>query len=107
VSRPIVLTEEAREEIEDARTWYRRRSDVLGRDFARSLRLCLRGIEQFPEQHPVVHRNIRRALLRRYPYMILYVPLDHASAVLGCFHIRRNPQDWQSRRARMGPISRK
>ena len=103
MSRPIVLTEEAREDIEDVRSWYRRRSDVLSRDFARSLRLCFHGIEQFPEQYPVVHRNIRRALLRRFPYMILYVPLGQASAVLGCFHVRRNPQDWQSRRARTGP----
>jgi plasmid stabilization system protein ParE len=97
VSRPIVLTEEARKDIEDARIWYLRRSDVLGRDFVRSLRLCLDGIEQFPERHPIVHRNIRRALMRRFPYMVLYVPLGDASAVIGCLHIRRDPRDWQAR----------
>jgi len=98
VSRPIVLTEDAREDIEDARAWYRRQSNVLARDFSRSLRACLEGIEQFPERHTSVHRNIRRALLQRFPYMILYVRLGDVTAVIGCFHMHRNPRDWQLRR---------
>lgn len=96
--RPVVLTEDARRDIEEAGSWYRRHSDVLARDFFRSLLACLDGIEEFPERHTSIHRNVRRALLQRFPYTILYVPGGDVTVVIGCFHVRRNPGGWQGRR---------
>jgi plasmid stabilization system protein ParE len=97
VTRPIILTEAAREDIETARRWYREHSGVLSRDFIRTLRACIEGIEQFPEGHPVVHRDARRALLRRFPYMLLYVVRESAILIVGCMHTRREPRRWQDR----------
>lgn len=97
MTRSIVLSEAAREDIETARRWYRARSGVLGRDFVRSLRICIEGIERFPEHHPVVHRNARRALLHRFPYMVLYVAHEGAIVIVGCWHTHRDPQRWKDR----------
>ncbi len=53
-----------------------------------------------PQQFPVVHRDKRRALLKRFPYGLyfLYFRIELTSAVVvGCFHGHRNPTAWKSR----------
>ena len=51
-----------------------------------------------PGQFPAVYKNVRRALLRRFPYALLFV-VEHEKeiTVLACFHGSRNPIDWQKR----------
>jgi plasmid stabilization system protein ParE len=47
--------------------------------------------------HPVVHKEARRALTRRFPYGIFYM-LDPATiAVIAVFHTSRDPRQWQAR----------
>ena len=46
---------------------------------------------------PIVHHDIRRQLLRRFPYGILYRVIQGRVVVLGFFHARRNPRAWRSR----------
>lgn len=50
-----------------------------------------------PEIFPVVHRQTRRALLRRFPYGLYYRIVDDQIVVVACMHGRRNPRRWQSR----------
>ena len=97
MSNAIVLTELAREEIRGARRWYRNLHPVLGRDFARSIRRCLDRIAEFPESHPIVHRGVRKAIARRFPYLILYLPDGETITVIACMHAHRDPQSWMVR----------
>jgi plasmid stabilization system protein ParE len=90
VSVEVVLTEVAREEIREARRWYSRIDPGLGRDFARSVRASLDRISDFPESHPVVVRGVRKALVRRFPYLILYRIQGRRALVVACFHAHRN-----------------
>lgn len=46
----------------------------------------------------MIHREVRRALIRRFPYAIFYVVSDEIVTILGIFHCRRNPRAWKSRR---------
>jgi hypothetical protein len=49
-------------------------------------------------QFPVVHKNIRRALLRRFPYALMFViDGDTMLTVTACFHGSRDPAHWQER----------
>jgi hypothetical protein len=51
-----------------------------------------------PRQFPVVHKNIRRALLRRFPYALMFVIDDVATLTgIACFHGGRDPAHWQKR----------
>jgi plasmid stabilization system protein ParE len=74
MSHPIVLSEAAREDIGMAAEWYRAHADRLARAFLADVENCLDALEQFPMRHPVSHLDVRRARLRRFPYMVLYVP---------------------------------
>jgi plasmid stabilization system protein ParE len=97
MSNAIVLTELAREEIRGARRWYRSLHSVLERDFVRSIRSCLDRIVEFPEGHPLVHRGVRKAIPRRFPYLILYRSDGETITVIACMHAHRDPQSWMAR----------
>ena len=64
---------EAEADVLEAHVWYRERGLSLAEEFLRSLDASLDLIRRLPESHPVVHRQVRRALLRRFPYGIFYV----------------------------------
>jgi hypothetical protein len=51
-----------------------------------------------PRQFPVIYKNIRRALLRRFPYALMFViEADETMTVIACFHGSRDPVHWQKR----------
>lgn len=48
--------------------------------------------------YPVVHRDVRRARVRRFRYVIFYVLEPDAVAMVAVMHEARNPDRWQERR---------
>jgi hypothetical protein len=69
----IRFRREAEAEVINALSWYRERGLDLARGFRQSLDSCLASIQSLPESPPVVHRDIRRALMKRFPYGLFYV----------------------------------
>ena len=67
-------------------------------DFTRAVRTVFSLIDRNPEQFGQVHGEIRRALVRRFPYAIYYVLESDQVSVIACVHTRRHPRRWQSRR---------
>lgn len=39
-----------------------------------------------PERYPIVDESIRQAVLRRFPYLILFHSADEEVVVISCFH---------------------
>ena len=50
-----------------------------------------------PDLYPLVHKTVRRAWVRRFPYGLFYVVEEACLVVIGVFHARRDPICWQSR----------
>jgi len=88
---------EAEADIAAAYTYYEEASEGLGAEFLRAVEATLAIIERTPQLYAVVHREVRRALLRRFPYAIFYVVDGDTVVVLACFHARRDPAQWQRR----------
>lgn len=59
----IIFTQAARQELLVARDWYENESPGLGRHFLAGVDAAIERIAANPGQFPVVHKNIRRALL--------------------------------------------
>jgi hypothetical protein len=55
-------------------------------------------VTENPERFPIIRTDIRRALLHRFPYSILYRIVAGHVVVIACFHGKRNPKVWRSRR---------
>jgi plasmid stabilization system protein ParE len=100
VTRAAVLAVAAERDIDEAKRWYESHGgpDLAAR-FVRAIATSLRRIERFPEAHPVVHRHRRRALVRPFPYMLLYSNEPDQIFVYRCLHLHRDPDLW-NRRAR-------
>ena len=97
MSRDIVVRSVAESELAEAFDWYEDRLAGLGADFLLSVDAALHTIARNPEQYPVVHKTIRRALTRRFPYEIFFVVEEERVVVLAIFHAKRDPKKWQDR----------
>jgi plasmid stabilization system protein ParE len=85
---------EARLDIREARAWYEEKASGLGSEFARAVDGAATGILRFPKAFPTVHGQVRKAVLRRFPYSLLFIVESDDIVVLGCFHHRRDPRTW-------------
>jgi plasmid stabilization system protein ParE len=84
-------------DIDDAFLWYEAQRPGLGREFLAAADTLANAIAQHPLRYPVVRRNTRRALMRRFPYAMYFRVYDEVIVVVACMHGRRNPRRWQLR----------
>jgi len=78
---PLRLRDEAERDITLAASWYEEQREGLGQEFLDELLATLQNIAEHPRAYPVLHRDVRRALLCRVP------------CANGFLAIRRQPQD--------------
>jgi len=95
--RKLVVRLQARSEIAEAADWYEQQSVGLGADFLRAIEVTMSSIHHNPEQYQRIRGRTRRAVLRRFPYGVVYIVSDDEVVVLGCVHGRRDPKRWQER----------
>ena len=96
--RSIIFTQAARLELIEAQDWYEEKVIGLGRRFRGAIDDLVQRMTTSPRQFPVVHKNVRRALLRQFPYSLFFVLDDDGSLiVIACFHASRDPARWQGR----------
>ena len=93
---------QAEEEAEEAARWYEERKEGLGIEFLDSLAQALEAIEENPQQFPRLEtlrtrKNIRRCLLKRFPFAIIFQIRPTESLVLAVAHVRRRPNYWKKR----------
>ncbi len=88
---------EARVELEDAYNWYEDQEEGLGEAFLDSVDGSLDRIEQRPESCAVVLKDIRRVVVKRFPYVIYYRVISSRVIVIAVFHGKRNPKQLRSR----------
>jgi plasmid stabilization system protein ParE len=60
-------------------------------DFLAAVDRALANIAEHPSTYPVVHQDVRRALLRRFPYSVFFVVEPERAVVLAVHHQRRDP----------------
>lgn len=87
----------ARLELMEARDWYAGRSTKLGTAFLNEVDRVVQLIAANPTGYPLIHADIRRARLKRFPYSVFYREIGGECFVLACFHAKRNPSRWQER----------
>jgi toxin ParE1/3/4 len=97
MSRTLVFRPEAAAEVHEAFRWYETQRRGLGLEFLDRLEETLNRVRENPDQYPVVHRHVRRALVRRFPFGVFYIIEDQQIVVLSVFHGSRDPTQWRSR----------
>jgi plasmid stabilization system protein ParE len=89
VTLKIVIRPAAEDDLDEASTWYERRQAGLGKRFLAAIDTALAKIQSWPEFGIVVHKQLRRASVRRFPYGIFYQLDAEKVVVVGVLHNRR------------------
>ncbi len=93
------LRSAARDDLAAAARWYETQEQGLGRQFLAEVRLIFQRIRSNPAAYPASYRGTRRALIRRFLYGLIYLPVPDQSyiVVLAVLYCGRDPNLWRQR----------
>lgn len=87
----------ARKELDEAYNWYESQQSGLGTDFLDCIDETINFICLFPESYTAVYRDIRRAVVKRFPYAVYYRIVSSRVIVTAIFHGKRGSKAWRRR----------
>jgi plasmid stabilization system protein ParE len=90
----VIYRAAAERELRDAYKWYEERQAGLGAEFMRCVDSCTQLICRHPGMFPLTHRDIRQAVIRRFPFSIFYFIDAERIIVISVFHASRQPLKW-------------
>lgn len=87
----------AQQELDDAVAWYNEQATGLGQDFLDELDRVVRRAVTFPMSCPEIEPGVRRCLLARFPYGLIYGVDRKTIVVVAVAHLHREPRYWVGR----------
>jgi plasmid stabilization system protein ParE len=92
LSFSIVVRPLAERDLLEAQLWYEDKNTGLGEQFRSRVDDVLEILVKMPLIFPTVHREVRRAAVKKFPYILYYTVQQQRVLILGCFHARRDPR---------------
>lgn len=89
------LTEAAHRELDEAVAWYREQQAGLQDLFLREFLSTIARIQAQPEIYMELRPGLRRGLMRRFPYSLIYEITGDTLLILAVAHQHRKPFYWQ------------
>lgn len=90
---------EAEAEFEEAVAFYEDHAEGLGLDFAAEVREAINRAVTMPLAWMQIEEGVRRVLVHRFPFAVLYSENDERVFILAVMHLRREPNYWVQRTA--------
>ena len=85
------------DEFEEAALYYASQKPGLDLRFIEGVQAAIRAASEAPTRRRVFEREVRRCLVRVFPYAVLYsIEADHI-LVIAVMHCRREPGYWRPR----------
>jgi len=97
MSLPLRLLPEARDEFDAAVDWYEQQRPGLGTIFLDRVRDEFARIAVNPQMHATAYHGVRKAVVHKFPYVVLYMEDAGEVVVVSVFHAARDPAIWQGR----------
>jgi plasmid stabilization system protein ParE len=97
VRRRIILDWEAEAEAEEARQWYAEKNPAAAKRFVAALRAAIQLVADDPERWVEFQVGVRRVLLKKFPYAVVYTVEPTRILVLAVMHFSRHPAYWLGR----------
>lgn len=91
------LSEAAELDVAEAALWYEAQRPGLEEEFLASLDATLERIAGNAELFSFIHRELRHALVRRFPYLVIFEISGDVATVIAVIHASRDPNEWQRR----------
>lgn len=96
----VKLLPVAHKDLQKARNWYNNQKEHLGDDLKFEIAEQINYISKFPRHFQKVHKDLRQANVKRFPYSIFYLFQEKANLIIivGIFHNSRDPEIIQQRK---------
>ena len=93
----VIFLEEAEQEFLEAALYYENQAKGLGKKLMADVYQSIEDIIDFPHNSQAVTLNVRRKLLRRYPFGILYRVDKDEIVIVAVMNLKRKPFYWLNR----------
>ena len=93
----VLFLEPARQELDDAFSWYEDQRAGLGRDFLDEMDRAVKRVIKYPSSCAEICPGIRRCLVGRFPYGLIYCVDGDQTVILALGHLHREPRYWTDR----------
>lgn len=98
MSYEVQIRRAAELDLAEAQLWYETQRSDLGAKFHAEVSQVIDRLAETPLLYQVTHRDIRRALVRRFPYLVWYRVTGKTVVVLACTHARQDSEFVKARR---------
>ena len=99
MARKLEFHPSADAELLEAEEWYAARDPALGSRFAATLAKAIDTLLDSPERWPLVRGDVRRYVVRGFPYAVFYTFDEPTVNVVAVAHAKRRPEYWMDRLA--------
>ena len=93
----VLFTAAAQADLDEALNWYEAHAPEIVPGFHEALRATVERIGKNPKQFSPGRHETRRALLRKFPYLIIFREVRQTIYIVGVFHTSRDPIVWERR----------
>lgn len=94
----VVFHPLAEQELIDASAYYEEQRSGLGLEYLEEVERAVNFLIRYPEAGSIVRGSIRRLILPRFSYSLLYRVLENGKLrILAVAHHKRKPEYWVSR----------
>lgn len=93
----VVFIEPASLELDDAIEYYNLQSSGLGEKFLDEVLETIELISRFPQLWAQNTKHTRKAVLRKFPFNLIYSKLEDNLYIIAVAHKNREPEYWVDR----------
>lgn len=87
----------AERDVIEAQKWYETQQPGLAAEFNIEFNAALDKLGEAPFIYPTWYRDVRRAILHRFPFLVWYRVQNYDITVLACTHGKADPEKLPSR----------
>jgi len=97
MKKKVSFHELAEFELNDAAIFFENELTGLGLRFLSAVEAATVHIQQHPEASPIIAKNVRRKVLRKFPYSVMFSIQPDRIRILAIANQRRRPFYWRGR----------
>ena len=93
----IEFLPEAKDELDDAIEYYELQVSGLGATFKNIAKSTIKRISTFPNAWTEIRPDVRRCIMHKFPYNVLYSVEEECILIIAIAHHHRHPNYWTDR----------
>jgi len=96
MSKQVIFSLLAKQELDAAVLYYDLEQQGLGERFKTEVRTAIDRIRTYPDAWTMIRPDIRKCILHKFPYSVLYALEGEQILIIAIAHHHRKPEYWSA-----------